>query len=87
MKHQLTVRYDDVLAREIEELARREGISKNRAAVRLLRRGACLDESDRPRNAIGDTLDWFIGSWTEERARELEEAITELGKIDPELWR
>ncbi|HYN20620.1 MAG TPA: ribbon-helix-helix protein, CopG family [Thermoanaerobaculia bacterium] len=31
MARQLTIRYDDALAREIEELARQEGISRNQA--------------------------------------------------------
>jgi hypothetical protein len=85
--HQLTIRYDDVLAREIEELARREGISRNQAAVRLLRQGARLEEPDRAREAIGDSLDWFIGSWTQEQARELEEAIADFEMVDEGLWR
>ncbi len=64
-----------MLAREIDELARREGISRNQAALRLLRKGAGLEESDQARKTIGDSLDWFIGSWTEEQAKELEQAI------------
>jgi hypothetical protein len=85
--HRLTVRYDVALAREIEELARREGISRNQAAVRLLRKGARLDEPEREREVIGDSIDWFIGSWTEEQARELEEAVADFEMIDEELWR
>lgn len=87
MGHQLTVRYDDALAREIEELARREGISRNQAAVRLLRKGARLDEPERGHEVIGDSLDWFIGSWTEEQARELEEAVADFEMVDEALWR
>lgn len=71
MVHQLTVRYDEELAREIEELARREGISRNQATLRLLRKGARLDAPDSVRETIGDSLDRFIGSWSEEQAREL----------------
>lgn len=87
MVHQLTVRYDEALAREIEELARREGISRNQAALRLLRKGARLDEPDSAREAIGDSLDWFIGSWSDEQARELEEAIVDFERVDEDLWR
>jgi hypothetical protein len=87
MPHQLTIRYDDAVAREIEELARRERISRNQAAVRLLRKGARLEEPDQPPNAIGDTLDWFIGSWTEEQARELDDAIADFEMVDEDLWR
>jgi hypothetical protein len=87
MPHQLTIRYDDALAREIEELARRERISRNQAAVRLLRKGACLEEPDQAPDAIGDSLDWFIGSWTDEQARELEDAIADFEMVDEDLWR
>ncbi|HVT61513.1 MAG TPA: hypothetical protein VHR45_24340 [Thermoanaerobaculia bacterium] len=87
MPHQLTIRYDDALAREIEDLARREGISRNRAAVRLLRKGARLEEPDQARDEIGDSLDWFIGSWTDEQARELEQAIADFEMVDEDLWR
>lgn len=87
MPRQLTIRYDDALAREIDELARREGISRNQAAVRLLRRGARLDEPEPARDAVGDSLDWFIGSWTEEQARELQEAIADFEMVDEDLWR
>jgi hypothetical protein len=79
MPRQLTIRYDDALAREIEDLARREGISRNQAAVRLLRKGARLEEPDR-------ALDWFIGSWTPDRARELEQATAGFEVVDEGLW-
>jgi hypothetical protein len=76
-----------VLAREIEDLARREGISRNQAAVRLLRKGARLDEPVEARDAIGSSLDWFIGSWTQEQARELEQALADFEMVDEDLWR
>jgi hypothetical protein len=87
MPHQLTIRYDDVLAREIEDLARREGISHNQAAVRLLRKGAGIAAPAQARDAIGDSLDWFIGSWTQEQARELEESLADFDTVDKDLWR
>ena len=40
MPRRLTIRYDDDLAREIEDLARRKGLSRNHAVLRLLRKGA-----------------------------------------------
>src|SRR5947209_19646072 len=87
MPHQLTIRYDDAVAREIEELARRKRISRNQAAVRLLRKGARLEEPDQAPNAIGDTLDWFIGSWTDEQATELDDAIADFERVDEDMWR
>lgn len=87
MPHQLTIRYDDAVAREIDDLARREGISRNRAAVRLLRKGARIEEPGQATDVIGDTLDWFIGSWTPEQARELERVTADFEQVDEELWK
>ena len=87
MTHQLTIRYDDELSREIETRAEREGLSRNRVVVRLLRKGAGLEIARESKEVIGHSLDWFIGSWTEEQAREFEEAIAPLGEIDWELWK
>lgn len=75
MTHQLTIRYDDALAREIEDLARREGVSRNQAVLRLLRKGAGIEERAEEEGVIGSSLDWFFGSWTEEQAREFDEAF------------
>lgn len=87
MARQLTIRYDDALAREIEDLARREGISRNQAAVRLLRKGAGLEEPGQARDVIGSSLDWFIGSWTAGQASELERAIADFEMVDEDLWK
>lgn len=86
MPKQLTIRYDEDLAREIEDLARREGLSRNQAVLRLLRKGAGIAEGEESRDAIGSSLDWFVGSWTEEQAREFDDAVAEFEAIDEELW-
>jgi len=87
MPKQLTIRYDDELAREIEDLARREGLSRNQAVLRLLRKGAGIAEGREGRDVIGSSLDWFVGSWTEEQAREFDDAVAEFEAIDEELWQ
>jgi len=87
MPKQLTIRYDDDLAREIEDLARREGLSRNQAVLRLLRKGAGIAEGREGRDVIGSSLDWFVGSWTEEQAREFDDAVAEFEAIDEELWQ
>lgn len=84
MPHQLTIRYDDPLAREIDDLARREGISRNRAALRLLRKGAGVHQPARTCDSVGSSLDGFIGSWSDERVAELEEAITDFDMVEKE---
>lgn len=88
MPHQLTIRYGENLAREIEDLARKEGLSRNQAVLRLLRQALGIGEGgDDGRNAIGSSLDWFVGSWTEEQAREFDEAVADFETIDEDLWK
>lgn len=86
--NQLTIRgFGDDLQHEIEALARERGISLNRAAVLLIRRGAGLDD-DRPHaKVIGDSLDDFIGSWTAEDEAEFLGGIEAMEQIDDKLWR
>lgn len=86
MAHQLTIRYDDELATEIEGVAEREGLSLNQAVVRLLRRAAGLERPRETSDKIGDSLDWFIGSWDEQQAREFDEAVRDFEQFDEELW-
>ena len=86
--HQLTIRgFDEDLERRIRRLASREGISLNRAVLRLLRRGAGLGEScDKP-ETVGDSLDHLIGTWPAEQADELDRALEDFSRIDEEMWR
>ncbi|MFP3940497.1 MAG: ribbon-helix-helix domain-containing protein [Thermoanaerobaculia bacterium] len=86
MPHQLTIRYNDDLARKIEELAEREGISRNQAVLRLLRKAVGVGRLGEQHDVVGDSLDWFIGSWSEAEAREFDEAVAEFEQIDHELW-
>ena len=88
--NQLTIRgFDDALATRIQKLAREEGISLNKAALRLLRRGAGLGArgGDAP-GTVGASLDHLVGSWTDEEADEVVASVDEVfGTIDEELWR
>ena len=85
---QLTIRgFDDALEERLEALARERGISLNRAAILLMRRGAGLD-ADSPRtDIVGDALDEFIGMWTPAEEREFLRSIEVLGQVDESLWR
>lgn len=86
MAHQLTIRYDEEIARKIDALAKREGISHNKAVGRLLRRGAGLVENAEDQDVIGDALDWFVGSWSQEQADEFEEVTAGFEMTDEDLW-
>ncbi len=88
MIDQLTIRgLGPDLGRSIEDLSKREGISLNKAVLKLLRRGAGLEAAEPKRDVIGNSLDWFIGSGTEEDLRAMEEATEWFGRIDEELWK
>ncbi len=84
--HQLTVRgFDAELAKSIRRLARHERISLNQAVLRLLRRGAGLAD-DQGIDAVGSSLDGFIGSWTRQHADEMDRALQDFGDIDESMW-
>ena len=86
--NQLTIRgFDDELAGRIRQLANAEGISLNRAVLKLLRRGAGLGERHDNANLVGDSLDHLIGTWTEEEASEFDRALEDFSRIDEEMWR
>ncbi len=86
--NQLTVRgFDDSLSSSLRRLARKEGISLNQAALRLLRQGAGLTSSGDRGNSIGSTLDHLIGTWTKEEADQIDSALQEFESIDEAAWK
>ncbi|MBI4860468.1 MAG: hypothetical protein HY815_09425 [Candidatus Riflebacteria bacterium] len=83
---QLTVRgFDPQLESALRELSEREGISLSQAAVKLMQAGAKLKDSRR-RRVIGDSLDRFIGTLTEEEEREFLAATESCAQVDPSFW-
>jgi hypothetical protein len=85
--NQLTIRgFDSRLERKIRQLARAEGISLNKAVLRLLRKGAGLGHDGPEHEAVGDSLDHLFGTWTEEEALEFDSTMEDLSKVDPEIW-
>ena len=83
---QLTVRgLGDELARAIRRLASRDGTSLNRAAVKLMRRGAGLAQG-RDADVVGSSLDHLIGTWSRAEADEIDEALRHLEAIDEGVW-
>lgn len=83
---QITLRgLDPKVRRELQAIARRDGISLNKAALRLLAKGAGLGQREHA-DRIGTSLDAWIGTWTQKEADEVLESIQSCGQIDPELW-
>ncbi|MDE0134482.1 MAG: hypothetical protein OXH86_05540 [Acidimicrobiaceae bacterium] len=84
---QLTVRgFGDDLSDAMERFAETEGVSLNKAALRLLRKGAGLSEVADADDSIGSSLDHLIGSWSQEEYLEAVAVLKELDVIDEEAW-
>ena len=86
--NQLTIRgFDDDLSASVRRLAKREGISLNQAALRLLRKGAGLADNSGGDDVVGSSLDHLIGSWTPAEADDVDSALEEFETIDEAAWR
>ena len=85
--NQLTVRgFDDELSAAMHSLAKREEISLNQAALRLLRKGAGLTDSKRNPNAIGSSLDDLFGIWSRDEAESFDSALEVFETVDEAAW-
>lgn len=86
--NQLTVRgFNDELANSIRGLAEREEISLNRAALRLLRKGAGLTDDTGGPNSIGSSLDDLFGTWSQEDSEAFKAAIEVFETVDESAWK
>lgn len=84
---QLTLRgFDSELENRLKETAEKENLSLNKAALRLMRRGAGIDEGVPTPEVVGNSLDHLMGVWTKEDGDEFREATSRFGDIDPEMW-
>ena len=84
---QLTLRHIDAeISDELQKIVREEGLSLNQAALKLLRRGLGL-RPDAEQEPIGRSLDWFIGTWSDEDMSEFMEATKSTREIDSEFWK
>jgi hypothetical protein len=85
---QLSLRgFDPELEKRIREIAKKEGLSLNRATLRLLRKGAGLEDTGRSEAIVGDSLDHLIGKWSAEDEREFLRGIEPLEQIDRSFWK
>ena len=84
---QITLRsVDQRLAEEIRKVAREEGISLNKATLKLLRKGAGLHEGRTP-NVVGHSLDHLIGTWNKADATQFLKSIRSCEGIDRGFWK
>ena len=85
---QLSIRgFDKELERRIRQLARRERISLNKAALLLMRRGAGVVDAPDASATVGDALDSFVGRWSAREERQLLDSIAACEAVDPDQWR
>jgi hypothetical protein len=75
------------LERRLKEIAKREGVSLNKAALMLLKKGAGLNETRSSDTVIGSALDRFMGRWSEDDERRLIESISSCEAVDEALWK
>ncbi|MDX2055149.1 MAG: hypothetical protein SFV15_22295 [Polyangiaceae bacterium] len=86
-QNQLTLRgLDPRVEAEIRRVARSQGISLNKAALRLLERGAGIDAPVEQERQIGSSLDRFIGVWSAREASTFERAIRSVERVDKDFW-
>ena len=85
--NQLTLRgFDDELGERLRDLAEKEHMSLNKAALKLLRQATGLEPRKPPQQRIGSALDEFVGCWTADEARVFNRQVRVFEQIDPQLW-
>jgi len=65
--------------RTIQEMSRREGISLNKATLRLL-------EGSLRKPARNSDFEEFCGAWSNEEADSFDASLREMRQIDPSDW-
>lgn len=84
---QLTLRgFDKELEGRIRHEALANGISLNRAALKLMRRGTGRD-ADASANEVGSGLDHLIGTWSATDERRLRRATAVFERVDEDFWK
>ena len=83
---QLTLRgFDPELEKRLRELAARDNSSLNKAALKLMRRGAGLEAVPSVGPGIGDQLRAFAGQLSNAEAKAIDRAIHESREDDIRL--
>lgn len=75
------------IAKTIRKKAQKEGVSINKAVIKLLEEGMGPRNKAKGGKPLYHDLDDLAGSWTQEEASEFDRALAEQRAIDTELWR
>lgn len=79
---------DDDTARTLRDLAEREGLSLNKAALRMLKSASASPSGTGKR--IGNALDRHFGTWTRKEKREFDRAVawfSPIAQFSPDVAR
>ena len=76
---------DAPLAETLKELARKQGVSLNAMALRLIREATGIDK--RKRTLVHYDLDLLAGTWCKEDEEAFLVAIRPLETVDEEMWK
>ncbi len=74
------------VARAVRERAAKYHVSLNKAVIGLLEEAAVGGAGKKPPRVRRD-LDELFGTWSEEDAHAIDEALAWTRRIDPEMWR
>jgi len=74
------------LEQAIKEISLKEGISLNKAALKLMAKGANLHR-DAEHRKIGRDLDHLFGTWPKAEAKRFLDAIRSCEQIDEDFWK
>ena len=84
---QITIRIaDPEVEKALRRKAKESGKSLNKVVLELIRAGTGTG-AGRKRSPRGATLAELAGGWTEEEAREFEEAVKIFDEIDEAMWK
>jgi hypothetical protein len=75
------------LAAAIHQIAASEGIALDEAALKLLFRGAGIQQNPDPSTTIGSDLDHLFGVWKPDDAETFLASIRHCERIDQDFWK
>ena len=78
---------DDELSASVRRLAKRDGLSMNQAALKLLRKDAGLADGTRGAETAGSSLDDLFGTWSREEAEAFNAALEVFETADESAWK
>jgi hypothetical protein len=73
------------LQEAIQRRAGKDGLSLNKAVIRMLEEAA--GQGTTGRRELHYDFDHLAGTWSEKEAAAFDEALAEQRRVDPELWR